>query len=84
VQGTIPPGLLNSGRYVVSLRVLLHWTRWIVHDSGALYFDVVADHGDFMNTEARPGPVAPVLQWERVEPETDDALETPATAFASG
>jgi lipopolysaccharide transport system ATP-binding protein len=84
VQCTIPPGLLNSGRYVVSLRVLLHWTKWIVHDSGALYFDVVADHGDFMNTEARPGPVAPVLPWVGVEPEADDALETPATAFASG
>jgi lipopolysaccharide transport system ATP-binding protein len=84
VECTIPAGLLNSGRYVVSLRVLLHWTKWIVHDSGALYFDVVADHGDFMNTNTRPGPVAPVLPWKSIEPAADDARETSATAFASG
>jgi hypothetical protein len=84
VECTIEPGLLNSGRYVVSLRILLHWTKWIVHDAGTLYFDVVADHGDFMNTEQRPGPVAPVLPWKDVEPESGGALETPATSFASG
>jgi lipopolysaccharide transport system ATP-binding protein len=83
VQCTIPPGLLNTGRFVVNLRLLLHWTRWIVHDSGSLYFDVIADHGDFMNTEARPGPVAPVLPWTSVEPQTEDVAETPASAFAA-
>jgi lipopolysaccharide transport system ATP-binding protein len=83
VQATIPADLLNSGRYVVNLRVLLHWTKWIVHDSGSLYFDVVADHGEFMNTEARPGPVAPVLQWKSIEPATDEVPETPAAAFVA-
>lgn len=81
---TIPPGLLNSGRFVVSLRVLLHWTKWIVHDSGSLYFDVVADHGDFMNTEARPGPVAPNLPWKSVAATADDAIVPSATVVASG
>lgn len=84
VRCTIPPGLLNTGRYVVNLRILLHWTKWIVHDSGSLYFDVVADHGDFMNTNARPGTVAPILPWESVEPATEELPETPAPAFASG
>jgi lipopolysaccharide transport system ATP-binding protein len=84
VQCVIPPGLLNSGRYVVNLRVLLHWTKFIVHDTGSLYFDVVADHGDFMNSQGRPGVVAPVMPWRSVEPSTQDALETPAAAFASG
>ena len=83
VQCVIPPGLLNSGRYVVNLRLLLHWTKFIVHDTGTLYFDVVADHGDFEN-EGRPGAVAPILPWENVDPVTGDALETPAAAFASG
>lgn len=84
VRCTIPPGLLNSGRYLVNLRVLLHWTKWIVHDDGTLYFDVVADHSDFRDNQGRPGVVAPVLPWESVEPRAGDALETPAAAFASG
>jgi len=82
VQCTIPAGLLNAGRFVVNLRVLLHWSKWIVHDTGSLYFDVVSDHGDFMNTAARPGPFALVLPWQNVEPETGDLRETPATTFA--
>jgi lipopolysaccharide transport system ATP-binding protein len=84
VRCTIPAGLLNSGRYVVNLRALLHWTKWIVHDDGVLYFDVVADHGDFMNTNARPGAIAPILPWESVEPATEDALETPLAGFVAG
>ena len=83
VQCTIPPGLLNGGRFVVNLRILLHFTKWIVHDTGSLYFDVVADHGDFMNTANRPGPVAPVLPWKSIEPLSVDAAETPAAAFAA-
>lgn len=83
VQCVIPSGLLNSGRYVVNLRVLLHWTKFIVHDTGSLYFDVVADHGEFEN-EGRPGTVAPILPWESVEPTSGDALDTPAAMLASG
>lgn len=84
VRCVIPPGLLNSGRYVVNLRVLLHLTKWIVHDTGSLYFDVVADHGDFMNTQSRPGVVAPILPWQSVEPTPDGArLDPPLTAFAA-
>ena len=80
VQCTIPPGLLNAGRFVVNLRILLHFTKWIVHDTGSLYFDVVADHGDFMNTSTRPGAIAPVLPWRNVEPASHDAGELPARA----
>jgi lipopolysaccharide transport system ATP-binding protein len=83
VQCTIPAGLLNSGRFVVNLRVVLHWTRWIVHDTGSLYFDVVADHGDFISTAARPGPVAPILPWKSVDPGSGDAVDTPTRAAAS-
>ena len=84
IRCTIPPGLLNSGRYVVNLRALLHWTRFIVSDNGTLYFDVVADHTDLRDNQGRPGVVAPILPWESVEPTTADALETSAAAFASG
>ena len=84
LQCVIPPGLLNSGRYVVNLRVLLHWTKFIVHDNGTLYFDVVADHADFRDNQGRPGTVAPILPWMNVETTNEDALETPSALFASG
>ena len=86
LQCTIPPGLLNAGRYVLNLRVSLHGVKWIVHSDGVLYFDVVADHGEslFLNhPDGRPGVVAPVLGWTSVEPTSDDAVETPYAAFAS-
>jgi lipopolysaccharide transport system ATP-binding protein len=83
VECTIPPGLLNAGRFVVNLRILLHFTKWIVHDTGSLYFDVVADHGDFINASARPGPVAPVLPWKSVEPTDGDSVAATAQAAAS-
>jgi lipopolysaccharide transport system ATP-binding protein len=71
---TIPPGLLNSGRYMINLRVGLHWIRWIVHEDHVLHLDVVADHGTslFLNDQARPGVVAPILDWQSVEPSADD------------
>ena len=84
IRCQIPPGLLNSGRYLVNLRALLHWTKWIVHDDGTLYFDVIADHADLRDNAGRPGVVAPILPWASVDPVTDDALETPTRAFVSG
>lgn len=88
LECTIPPGLLNSGRYVLNLRLSLHSVKWIVHDDSVLYFDVVADHGEslFLNTNAagRPGVVFPILTWTSVEPASEDAVETPRTVFASG
>jgi hypothetical protein len=77
---------LNSGRYVLNLRVSLHGVRWIVHSDAVLYFDIVSDHGEslFLNhPDGRPGVVAPVLDWASVEPASDDAVETPYAAFVS-
>jgi lipopolysaccharide transport system ATP-binding protein len=70
IQCTIPAGLLNTGRYVLHLRIGLHWTRWIVHLDDALVFDVVADHGEslFLNDPGRPGVLAPILDWAVAEP----------------
>jgi lipopolysaccharide transport system ATP-binding protein len=66
----IPPGLLNSGRYVLNLRVSLHNRRWIAFEESVLHFDVIADHGDslFLNAQARSGVILPVLGWGAVEP----------------
>lgn len=83
----LPPGLLNTGRYVINLRFSLHWSKWIIFDSGCLYFEVVFDHGAslFLNDPARPGVIAPILAWEAVEPETsDEVLGTPSALFAAG
>jgi lipopolysaccharide transport system ATP-binding protein len=62
----IPPGLLNSGRYLVTLRISLHHVRWIVHEEGILDFEVLADHGSslFLSASTRPGIIAPVLEWD--------------------
>jgi lipopolysaccharide transport system ATP-binding protein len=87
LQCTIPAGLLNSGRYVLNLRVSLHSMKWIVHDDALLYFDIVSDHGESLflnaNPQGRPGIVAPILEWASVEPMSDDLAETPAAASAS-
>lgn len=83
IRCVIPPDLLNSGRYVVNLRVLLHWTKFIVHDSGTLYFDVVADHADFRDNQGRPGTVAPILPWQSVDPTVEDSLTQAALSASS-
>jgi hypothetical protein len=74
---TIPPGLLNSGRYLINLRVSLHWIKWIVLEDDVLQFDVIADHGEslFLNDHARPGVVAPILRWEAVTPSSEDGVD---------
>ncbi len=84
VRCTIPPGLLNSGRYAINLRVSLHMNRWIAYEDSVLSFDVVADHGEslFLNAQGRPGVVAPILSWHAVEPVSGDA-ETGAALHVS-
>jgi lipopolysaccharide transport system ATP-binding protein len=79
IRCTIPAGLLNSGRYALHLRISLHWSRWIVHLDDVLSFDVIADHGEslFLNDQARPGVVAPILDWAVTEP-ADAADDSPA------
>ena len=75
----IPPGLLNSGRYLLNLRISLHHVRWIVQEDSAVEFDVLADHGDslFLGAIARPGVIAPVLEWDAGERRSEQA-EAPA------
>ena len=60
----IPAGLLNEGRYRVLPRIGLHNMRWIVHEDSSVAFDVVGDHAKSPYAWfARPGVVAPVIQW---------------------
>jgi lipopolysaccharide transport system ATP-binding protein len=79
---TIPPGLLNSGRYAVHVRIGLHWVKWIVHLDDVLHFDVVADHGEslFLNDRARPGVVAPILEWVSVDATSEDGVAVHGSA----
>jgi lipopolysaccharide transport system ATP-binding protein len=86
IRCTIPAGLLNSGRYLVNLRIGLHWVKWIVYSDDVLRFDVIADHGEslFLNDQARPGVVAPILSWEAVVPSSElDELERSPLAASS-
>jgi lipopolysaccharide transport system ATP-binding protein len=77
IQCTIPPGLLNSGRYSINVRISLLNMQWIVHEDGVVNFDVIADHGEslFLNSPDRPGVVAPILAWNAVEPLSSDGHE---------
>jgi lipopolysaccharide transport system ATP-binding protein len=69
----LPVDLLNSGRYVVNLRISLHTVRWLVHEDAALHFDVLADHGQSLWElgVGRAGVVAPRVNWVAVEPVSD-------------
>ena len=61
----IPGGLLNTGRFTISPRIGLHYIKWIAQVDSAVQFDVFYDHGgsEFLNAAARPGVIAPVLDW---------------------
>ena len=63
----VPPGLLNAGSYVVNVRVSIHQQRWVAEVDGPVQFDVILDHGsaEFVRNNLRPGPVAPILQWNQ-------------------
>jgi len=70
VRCTIPGALLNSGRYIVNVRVHARGIDTIVNEPAALRFDVIADHGEssfVSNSYARPGVLAPMLSWEETE-----------------
>jgi hypothetical protein len=79
---TIPPGLLNAGRFIVHLRVSLHNIRWIAYEDSVLTFDVIADHGQspFVNAQPRAGIIFPILDWEAVEPVADESRRPAAIA----
>jgi lipopolysaccharide transport system ATP-binding protein len=82
----IPPGLLNSGRYALNLRVSLHNIRWIALEESVLQFDVMADHGEspFIHAQARSGVILPVLDWRAVEPTPEAGeLELPAAGVSA-
>jgi hypothetical protein len=67
LECTIPPRLLNGGRYSVLPRVSLHYVRWIVHGDAAVSFEVHLDHAvsPFVQS-VPPGIVAPPLEWRVV------------------
>jgi lipopolysaccharide transport system ATP-binding protein len=68
LECTIPPGLLNDGRYFVLPRASLHCVRWIVHADTVVSFEAHLDHAVSPYAQfVRPGVIAPVLEWRLVE-----------------
>jgi lipopolysaccharide transport system ATP-binding protein len=70
----IPAGMLNGGRYIINVRVLSRGIDGTINQTGILHFDVTPDHGGsyFVASHvARPGVIAPVLQWDEIEPAED-------------
>ena len=67
LECVIPPHFLNEGRYTVRPRISIDRVRWIVH-GGNVSFEVHRDPGGSLVALARkPGAVAPLLPWQRVE-----------------
>ena len=78
----IPEGLLNGGRYIINVRVFAHGIDGVINERGILHFDVTLDHGEsyFVGSHhIRQGLIAPVLDWEEVDP-----VDTPAVAERAG
>lgn len=78
----IPAGFLNSGEYFISPRVSIHNTNWIFSEDSVLQFEVVLDHGvsPFWNSlsgTARPGVIAPILEWTADSPGEPDFTQDP-------
>jgi lipopolysaccharide transport system ATP-binding protein len=67
----VPPGLLNAGVYTVSPRIAGEQNRAIVQLESAVSFEIVLDHGvspywNSLSANARPGLIAPILDWKAV------------------
>jgi lipopolysaccharide transport system ATP-binding protein len=65
----IPKGLLNGGDFLLNPRIGIHNVSWIVHEDAVLQFQMNLRHGvsplwNSMTEAARPGLVAPILDWE--------------------
>ena len=70
-QSIVPPGLLNAGVYTVSPRIAGEQNRAIVQLESAVSFEIVLDHGvspywNSLSANARPGLIAPILDWKAV------------------
>ena len=67
LECTIPPGLLNDGRYFVLPRVTLHYVRWIVFSDAVVSFEAHLGHAVSPYAQfVRVGVVAPTLEWRVV------------------
>jgi lipopolysaccharide transport system ATP-binding protein len=82
---TIPGGLLNANRYVLTLRVSLHNRRFIALEESVLQFDVIVDHGEsiFLNAQGRSGVILPTLVWTAVEPVSEAESERSAASASA-
>jgi lipopolysaccharide transport system ATP-binding protein len=80
---TIPPALLNNGRYGINLRAVMEGIRSLVWEDDVLQFDVIADHGEslYLNQQGRPGVISPILAWN--EGTALEAAAAPAAATSS-
>ncbi len=74
IEQTIPPHLLNEGRYTVHLMSSLHFIEWIakpLDNSPSIQFEIFSGLSDSPFWIAkRPGVIAPVLEWKVNEKHT--------------
>ena len=68
---TLPAELFNAGAYRIVPKASLHCMKWILNNPDPVaQFETTFDHGDsyFLHGGDRPGPIAPILRWEALEP----------------
>lgn len=66
----LPKGLLNEGTYYISPRFSIHYVKWLIQEDAVIQFRMRLRHGksplwDTMSDGARPGQIAPVLDWSQ-------------------
>jgi lipopolysaccharide transport system ATP-binding protein len=64
LRAVLPSCLLDDGGFVVSPRIVTHRGRVVLHEQGAVRFDVVADHRPRALPQVeRVGPLAVPVEW---------------------
>jgi lipopolysaccharide transport system ATP-binding protein len=68
VRCEIPKGLLNQGRYFLTLHFSHHCKEWIYHLHDILSWEVRMEHAESpfwasSGDSGRPGVIAPILRW---------------------
>lgn len=69
LQATLPPHILNDGKYRVSLSASIDSERWLIDESDGIHLWIEI-YGSGLNVrywqQRRPGMIVPLLAWEKL------------------
>jgi lipopolysaccharide transport system ATP-binding protein len=72
IECQLPPGLLNSGNYIISPKISIHCREWIISLDSLIVFKVILSHGvsafwNVLDGTNRPGAIAPIIPWHAID-----------------